>query len=150
MAISFEPRVLFSSLSEIDQKTIHLRGAMGTLKPENPDEINECLDALKNGASKTLEFWKITDHPKAIEFRKAFGIHEEVIVVTKLFSMQKGCPYCGCHVATIPGAELTEVPLGTEFVVKCTFCGSKGPPSGTEPGAISLWENGVLGYGCRS
>jgi hypothetical protein len=41
-------------VKEIDRKTLHLRGASGRFKPENPREAAECREALKQGASRCL------------------------------------------------------------------------------------------------
>ena len=62
-----------SDLSLVDRETLELRGAMGSFKPENPDEIALCNKALTDGATRIIEWWFIEDYPKAIEFRETFA-----------------------------------------------------------------------------
>lgn len=62
-----------ADLSEPNRRTIHLRGGSGGFNPESDAELQECRQALADGASEMLAFWEIEDHPIAIEFRRQYG-----------------------------------------------------------------------------
>ena len=62
--------MLLADLSEIDRKTLDLRGVSGRFKPENDDEAHTARDAIAQGASPCLAWWHVEDDPRAQQFRK--------------------------------------------------------------------------------
>lgn len=70
--IKLTPLFKLDTLSKIDQESLSIRGASGFFKPENDKELALCTKARKEGATGMLEWWRIEDHPPAIEFRRYF------------------------------------------------------------------------------
>lgn len=65
--------VWMKDLSDPDRRTLHLRGASGRFKPENPTELQECIDAKAQGASKTLEAWTVIDRADGRRLREQYN-----------------------------------------------------------------------------
>lgn len=64
-----------ADLSDIDQKTLDLRGASGGFKPERINEIALCREALSDGATEKLAWWDIEDYPRAAHYRAQAAIY---------------------------------------------------------------------------
>jgi hypothetical protein len=72
--VSFQNLFKLADLSEVDRKTLDLRGASGGFRPEGPEERATCLEAQKQGASKVIEFWRIEDYDRGIKFRETWAM----------------------------------------------------------------------------